>query len=384
MLKESHNNFITNKLKEISKKNQFRRIKTTERKRNNRVVRSFKKYISFSCNDYLSLSLHSKVINASVFGSKKYGAGAGASRLITGSNPLYDKLEKVLSKFKKTEASCVFGSGYLANIGVISSLSSKKDLILVDEYSHSSTFLGAKLTDSKVIKYKHNDMIDLEVKLRKYRQKYEKCLIVTEGIFSMDGDLSPQDQITIIKNRFNAFFILDDAHGLGVVGDGTGSDSLFKKNSVQIDVYVGTLSKSIGSYGGFVSGSKNLIRFLINRCRTQIYTTALPPSTLAASLEAIKIIKTNKNLIKKPLNNARYFCNLIGLDTPKSPIVPIILKDEKKSLNISEKLMEKGFLVGAIRPPTVPKNTSRLRLAFNAKHTKKQIQQLAKEIRKTI
>mgnify|MGYP001366895403 CR=1 FL=1 len=381
MFNANHNNFIKDKLKEISKKNQFRDIITTERKRYNQVFRGNKKYISFSCNDYLSLSLNRKVINASVKASKKYGAGAGASRLITGSNPLYNKLEVLLTKFKKVEACCIFGSGYLANLGVISALSSKDDLILIDELSHSSTYLGTKLTNSKIVKYQHNDMDDLEDKLEKYRKKYKKCSIITEGIFSMDGDISPQDKISKLSKKYNAFFILDDAHGLGVVGDGTGSNTIFKKENIKIDVYIGTLSKSIGSYGGFVCGSKHLINFLINRCRTQIYTTGLPPSVLAASIEAIKIIKLKKNLFKKPLKNARYFCDLIGFDDPESPIVPIIFKDEKKTLAIANYLMKKGFLVGAIRPPTVPANSSRLRLAFNASHTKNQIKELAKNIK---
>ena len=153
-------------------------------------------------------------------------------------------------------------------------------------------------------------------------------MILTEGVFSMDGDISPQEEISYLKNKYNALFILDDAHGLGVLGDGTGSNTVFKKN-IKVDVYVGTLSKSVGSYGGFICGKKSLIDFLVNRCRTQIYTTGLPPSVLAASIKGIKIILSSPNLIKKPLENARYFCNILGIRKPQSPIVPVIMKEEK-------------------------------------------------------
>ena len=191
----------------------------------------------------------------------------------------------------------------------------------------------------------------------------------------MDGDISPQDKITKLKKKYNAFFILDDAHGIGVLGDGSGSTSLFSK--VDIDICIGTLSKSLGSYGGFVCGRKNLIDFLINRCRTQIYTTGLPPSVLASSIKAIDIIKKNPKLINRPMDNARYFCEIFKLNKPKSNIVPIILGQEEKVIKTCKFLEKKGFIVGGIRPPTVPINTSRIRLAFSSSHTKKDIKKFS-------
>ena len=196
----------------------------------------------------------------------------------------------------------------------------------------------------------------------------------------MDGDIAPQEKITSLKKKYNAFFVLDDAHGIGVLGDGTGSSSLFHGKS-EVDICIGTLSKSIGSYGGFVCGKKNLIDFLINRCRTQIYTTGLPPSVLAASIKAIKIIINSPKLIKKPLENATYFSNLFGLKNPKSSIVPVILNHESRVINACKYLENKGILVGGIRPPTVPKNTSRLRIAFNSSHTKRNIEDLANNLK---
>ena len=377
------NTFIEKKLKEFSKKNQLRKIFNVRRFKSNVVDINNKKKISFSCNDYLSLSLNKEVINASLAAIKKYGVGAGASRLITGNNFLYSKLEEKIKNLKKVQGCCVFGSGFLANMGVIPALVNKNDLILIDELSHASTFLGAKLSGANIIKFNHNSVNDLEGKLRKYRKKYLKCLILTEGVFSMDGDISPQDEISVIKKKFNAYLLVDDAHGLGVLGDGSGSSSIFK-NKTHIDIYIGTLSKAVGAYGGFVCGNKKLIDFIINRCRTQIYTTGLPPGVLAACIKAIEIITNEKALIKKPLENAIYFCSQLGLTAPLSPIVPIIIGEEKKTIKISKILFNKGYLVSAIRPPTVPLNSSRLRIAFNAAHTKKQIKELASLIKKNL
>jgi len=380
MLFDNYQRFIKNKLKEISSKDQLRQLKTSKRNKNCCVINDNVELLSFACNDYLSLSTDRRLIEAAQKATIEYGTGSGASRLITGNNPLYQKLENDLRKMKKTEACIVFGSGFLANLGVISALANKNDLILIDSLSHSSSFMGTKLTEAKVIKYKHNCIIDLEKKLIKYRKKYQKCMILTEGVFSMDGDISPQEEIAYLKNKYNALFILDDAHGFGVLGDGTGSTSIFKKN-IKVDVYVGTLSKSLGSYGGFICGNKSLIEFLVNRCRTQIYTTGLPPAVLAASIRGIKIIKSSPNLIKKPLENAKYFCENIGLNKPQSPIVPVIMKEEKKVIDACDLLKKNGFLVGGIRPPTVPHGTARLRLAFNSSHSKVKIKELAQLIK---
>ena len=371
------NSFLNLKLKEISKNNQLRKVYEVHRKPKNKITIKGKSFISFSCNDYLSLSLNKSVINAAKTATSKFGVGAGASRLVTGNTTLYSILEEKIKKFKQTEACCVFGSGFLANIGVISSLMNKKDLIVLDELSHASTFLGAKLSGSRLLTFKHNNVEDLDKQLYKHRSSYNKCLILTEGVFSMDGDISPQDKISIIKRKYSASFMLDDAHGLGVIGNGTGSNSIFKKNKVDIDIYLGTLSKAVGAYGGFICGKKKLINFIINRCRSQIYTTGLPPSVLASCIKSLDIIKNNKNLIKKPLKNATVFCEMLDLRKPDSPIVPIIIGDEKKTLSLSKYLYNNNFIVGAIRPPTVPKNTSRLRVAFNSSHTKKQIKDLA-------
>ena len=368
--------YVDRKLKEISKNNQLRKLTEVRRKAKNNIIIKKKKLISFSCNDYLSLSINKEVINASKESILKYGVGSGASRLVTGNNELNTKLEKKIASFKKTPACCIFGRGFLANLGTIASLLNENDLVLIDELSHASAFLGVKLSKAKNVTFKHNDMNDLEKKLAKFRNSYNKCLILTEGVFSMDGDISPQDKISELKEEYQAQFMLDDAHGFGVLGDGSGSNSIFKKKP-KIDIYIGTLSKAVGAYGGFVCGSKKLIQFILNRCRTQIYTTGLPPGVLAASIKSVEIIKKNKKLVKRPLENARYFCRKIGLNEPYSPIVPIIMGEEKKALMLSNLLYKRGFMVSAIRPPTVPDNSSRLRIAFNASHTREHIRQLS-------
>ncbi len=378
------NIFINKKLKEISNNNQLRKTADVKRGKKNYISINNTNKISFSCNDYLSLSLNKEVINSANKATKKYGVGAGASRLITGNHFLYSILEDKIKKFKKVPACSVFGSGFLANIGVISAIMKKGDLIVLDEFSHASTFLGAKLSSAKVIKFKHNDEKNLENILIENRKNFNNCMILTEGVFSMDGDISPQEKISSIKKKYNALFLLDDAHGFGVLGNGSGSNTIFNKKKIDIDIYIGTLSKAIGAYGGFVCGNKNLIKFILNRCRSQIYTTGLPPGIIASCIKSIDIIKKNKKLIKKPLENAIYFSRLLERKLPVSPIVPIIIGDEKKTLTISKLLYKKGFLVGAIRPPTVPINTSRLRVAFNATHTKKQIEELAFIIKKNL
>ncbi len=383
MHKEILKKYITSKLKEISNKNQFRDLIVSDKKKDNIIIRNNKKLISFSCNDYLLLSKNKLVIKESINAAKKYGTGSGASKLITGYNPLNKVLEEKLAKIKNKESCAIFGSGYLANLGVISCLAKKNDLILIDEYSHSCSFMGSQLSGAKVILYKHNNISDLKEKITKYRKRYKNCYILSEGVFSMDGDLSPLDKISKIKHESNSILIIDDAHGFGVIGSGTGTDSFFNA-PINIDIYIGTLSKSIGSYGGYVCSDKKTISYFINRCRTQIYTTGLPPSVLAASIKALEIINTNKRLIKKPLDNANYFCNLMGFRPAMSPIVPIITHSEKKALSISKYLEHKGFLVGAIRPPTVPNGASRLRVAFNSGHTQTEIRRLTYLIKKAL
>ena len=368
------------KLLDIEHLSQKRHIVNTIRKNNSFVTRNKKKLISFSCNDYLGLSQNSEVIEAGIKAIKKYGAGSGASRLVSGNNFLYEKLEQLLASFKNGEAACVFGSGYLTNTGVIPALTTNKDLLIFDELSHSSTNIGIKLSRSKAIKFKHNDMNHVEELLKQHRKKYISCFLLSEGVFSMDGNRGKIKELAYLANKYDASIILDDAHGFGVLGKGRGSQ--YELNPIpEILIQIGTLSKAIGSYGGFVVAPKAIIELLQNKARSLIYTTALPPSILASAIKSLEIIKRKKTLVNKPLDNAKLFCKLAGLPEPESSIITIILKSENKAIEASELLEKYGYYISAIRPPTVPVNTSRLRLTFSASHQKKDIKNLSKLIK---
>ena len=368
------------KLSEIKSLSQKRQLISTKRQNNSVVIRNYKTLISFSCNDYLGLSQNAQVIEASIKAIKKYGSGSGASRLVSGNNPLYEKLERLLANFKNGEAACVFGSGYLTNSGIIPSLTSNKDLLLFDELSHASTNIGIKLSNARSIKFKHNNLNHVEILLKKYRKKYKSCFLLTEGVFSMDGDRGKIKELAYLAKKYDASIILDDAHGFGVLGNGKGSQ--YELDPVpEILIQMGTLSKAVGSYGGFVIAPKIIIDLLHNKARSLIYTTALPPSILASAIKAIEIIQSRKSLVIKPYENAKLFCKIAGLPVPESSIVSIILKSEKNAINASKLLENNGYYVSAIRPPTVPINTSRLRFTFSAAHKKQDILNLSKLVK---
>ena len=362
-----------NKLEEVAS---FRKLKTTHRVAEAQSHQAGKSLISFSCNDYLGLSHHPTLLEKANEAARLYGTGAAASRLITGNYPLLEELEEKLAKLKNTQACLVFGSGFLANIGLIPALAGSDDLILVDELAHACLNSGARLSGAKVIRFKHNDYADLENHLTAHRKSSSKCLILTDTVFSMDGDLAPLPALQDIANRYDSWLITDDAHGIGVIGAGRGGGFAFDP-PVVADVQMGTLSKALGSYGGYVCGSQKLIDLLVNRARSFVYSTGLPPMSTAAALAALEIIEQDPTLVDKPLAYARQFCDRVGISTPQSPIIPVIFGDNDTVMAVSEKLANEGFLVSAIRPPTVPDNTARLRIAFNASHKTADIDRLA-------
>ncbi len=371
------------KLENIAKLNQKRELIDSYRTTDSIIIRNKKKLISFCCNDYLGLTQNKDVIKASISATKKYGVGAGASRLVSGNHELYRKLENSIAKYKGEEAACVFGSGFLTNVGLIPVIASSKDLIIYDELSHASTNLGIKLSNAKILKFSHNNIKEIDLILKNKRKKYRNCFLLTEGVFSMDGDRSLLKEIILLSKKYKFSIILDDAHGFGVLGNGKGS--LYEiKPTPKIFIQMGTLSKSIGSYGGFITGSKKLIELIHNKARSLIYTTGLPPATIAASLKSMEIISKNNNLTKIPLNKAKLFCKILNLPIPESCIVTINLKKEQIALKASNYLEKNGFYVGAIRPPTVPINSSRLRFTFTALHKDKDIINLANLVKNVI
>jgi 8-amino-7-oxononanoate synthase len=295
---------------------------------------------------------------------------------VTGNHPLYAPLEQRLADLKGTEDAVVFGSGYLANVGVIPALVGPEDLIVMDEHCHSCLFAGATLAKSHVIRFAHNDAAQAEALLAEHRTQHRHCLLLTEGVFSMDGDRAPLPELLARAQRHDAWLMTDDAHGLGVVCDGRGS-GFVDGVPLEIPLQMGTLSKAVGTYGGYVCTSRAVADLLRNRARSLIYTTGLPPGVVAAATKALEIIACDPALVAKPLANAAAFAAALKLPRPQSAIVPIVLGTPERAVQASEALEERGFLVVAIRPPTVPEGTARLRVTFSAAHSAADVEGLA-------
>jgi 8-amino-7-oxononanoate synthase len=345
--------------------------------------RGGRRLLSFSCNDYLNLSCHPKVIKAAVVAAKRYGVGAGASRLVTGNHPLYAELERRLAQLKWTAAACVFGSGYLANTGIIPALVGPEDLIVADELSHACIHAGAKLSGAAVFRYRHCDVVHAETLLAANRAKYRRALIATDGVFSMDGDLAPLPQLTELGHRFDGWLLADDAHGLGVIGGGRGS-AFAERTAGDVPLQMGTLSKAVGGYGGYLCGSQPVIDLMRTRARTFIYSTGLPPPVVGAAIAALDVIASDPDYAALPLRKAQLFARALNLPEPQSAIVPLVLKETEAVLAAAQVLEDAGFLVVPIRPPTVPNGTARLRFAFTAQHPDTEIERLAAAVRERV
>jgi 8-amino-7-oxononanoate synthase len=348
--------------------------------------RAGRRLLSFSCNDYLNLSQHPEIVAAAIDAIKRYGVGAGASRLVTGNHPLYDELETRLARLKGTEAACVFGSGYLANTGIIPAVAGPGDLILVDELAHACIHAGAKLSGAQFHLYRHCDSNHAETLLVQHRAGKKRALIATDGVFSMDGDIAPLAALSALARRFDAWLLSDDAHGLGVVGGGRGSAFANGGAHSPIDVplQAGTLSKAVGAYGGYLCASRAVIELMRTRARTFIYSTGLPPAIVAAAIAALELIERDKAYAGEPLRKARLFTRALNLPEAQSAIVPVIVGDAAAALAASDVLCDHGFLVIAIRPPTVPAGTARLRFAFTARHEDGDVARLAEIVRRQV
>jgi 8-amino-7-oxononanoate synthase len=344
--------------------------------------RDGRRLLSFSCNDYLNLSQHPEVIAAAIHATARYGVGAGASRLVTGNHPLYAELEGRLARLKGSDAACVFGSGYLANTGIIPALAGSDDLILFDEFSHACIHAGAKLSGAAVHLYRHCDIEHAETLLSAHRAGKKRALIATDGVFSMDGDLAPLAALAQLAARFDAWLLCDDAHGFGVVGGGRGST--FANGEADVPLQMGTLSKAVGAYGGYLCASRAVIDLMQTRARTFIYSTGLPAGVIAAATAALDVIERDPAYTALPLRKARLFTRALNLPEAASAIVPVIIGDADAALAASELLRDEGFLVVAIRPPTVPAGTARLRFAFTAQHPDADIERLADVVRRRV
>ena len=355
--------FAAGRLADLEAQGLRRELRPTTRAADAVAVRDGWTLISFCDNDYLGLSTHPRVTEAAALAVREHGAGAGASRLVTGDHPLNHALEERIAHLKGLPAARLFGSGYLANLGVIPVLAGPGDFIVMDELVHSCLHAGAKLSGAEVRLFAHNDVEEATRLVRNWRGR---ALVVTETVFSMDGDLAPLDGLAAACKAHGAWLMTDDAHGFGVV---------------EIDnpapIQMGTLSKAVGSYGGYVAGPAAFIDLLANRARSFVYTTGLPPSVLAGALAALDVMAEEPDRGKACLANARLFGALIGQPKVESAIVPVILGDAARTMAASDRLAAEGFLVSAIRPPTVPEGTARLRFTFSASHRESDIRRLA-------
>jgi 8-amino-7-oxononanoate synthase len=335
------------------------------------VKRNGRRLISFCCNDYLNLTHHPAVKRAAVEAIERYGAGAAASRLVTGNHPLYRALERRLAAAKHAGDAIVFGSGYLANISIVPALGGPGDLVLSDELAHSCLHAGARLSGAKRLVFRHNDLDHAETLLRRYRGTHGTCLILTDHVFSMDGDLAPLAALGWLSRAHDAWLLADDAHGIAILPPPDPTD---------VPLQMGTLSKALGSYGGYLAAAAPVVELLHSRARAFVYTTGLPPASIAAALAALDLIEADPTWAASPLAKAKGFARRLGLKVPQSQIVPLIVGSSDTAVTASEKLAELGFLVAAIRPPTVPAGTARLRVTFTAGHSDAQVAALADAI----
>lgn len=347
-----------------------------------------RRLINFASNDYLGLAGDDRLIQAAMAATKEFGTGATGSRLLSGHRDLHQQLELAIANLKQTEDALVFSSGYLANLGAIVSVVGKRDLILSDKYNHSSLKNGAALSGATALEYSHCNLEDLTAKLEQNRARYRKCLIITDSVFSMDGDLCPLPQLLALAGKFNCMVLVDEAHATGVFGvSGAGCAEHFGCTGTPL-IQVGTLSKALGSLGGYVAGSAALIDFLRNRAPTWIYTTALTPADAAAALEAVRIVQQEPERRVRLRQNIETFkyCAITNHQLPisnsLSPIFSLPLKDAASALTVGSKLKEMGIFAAAIRPPTV--SVSRIRISLMATHELAHLQQLVEALEEVL
>lgn len=358
----------------------YRSVQTLQGRSGATVQLDGREVINFASNDYLGLTGDERLIQAAIAATKEYGTGSTGSRLLTGHRQLHQQLERAIASLKQTEEALVFSSGYLANIGTIAALVGKRDLILADQYNHSSLKNGAILSGAVVVNYAHSDIEDLKTQLAQHRQHHRRCLIVTDSVFSMDGDLCPLPEILAIAEHFSCMVLVDEAHATGVLGaNGAGCVEHFGCTG-QTLIQVGTLSKALGSLGGYVAGSSVLIDFLRNRAPSWIYTTGLSPADTAAALEAVQIVQQEPERRAKVNNNVDTLKHLmqrlpqLKLLPSESPILCVKQASATDALTTGEKLKAAGIFAPAIRPPTVP--TSRIRISVMATHELSHLHQL--------
>lgn len=380
-------NYLENLVQELKDDKVYRKLPINYGPIQGVINLNGKEVTNLSSNNYLGLANHPRLKKAAIEAVEKYGVGAGSVRTIVGNQDLLEELETVLAEFKEEEAVTCFQSGFNCNMGTIQAIVQKGDLIISDELNHASIIDGIRLSRADKKIYRHSDMDHLEEILKSERNNYNNVLIITDGVFSMDGDLAKLPEIVKLAKKYNALTYVDDAHGSGVLGrSGRGTVDYFNLHG-QVDFIIGTLSKAIGVVGGYVASKKIVKEWLLHRGRPLLFSTALPPSATAATIEAVKILMETEDYTKKLWDNAHYFkqgLKNLGFDIGKSetPITPVMIGDEAKTMEFSKKLLENGVFVSAIVFPTVPKQTGRLRCMLSAEHTKENLDQALKVFEK--
>jgi glycine C-acetyltransferase/8-amino-7-oxononanoate synthase len=371
---------IEDRLAEITGRGLYRRMRCVSGPQGPRVLLDGKPVLLLCSNNYLGLADHPRVREAAAEAAMRYGAGSGASRLVSGNMTIHRRLEKQLAEFKGSEACVLFGSGYLANAGVVSALAREGDIVFSDALNHASIIDGCRLARAETFVYRHLDVDHLEWGLRQAEGR--GSLIVTDGVFSMDGDVAPLAEIVELAQRYDARVMVDEAHGTGVLGtDGRGAVAAAGLDG-EVDVIVGTLGKALGSYGAYVCCEHAMAKYLINTARTLIFSTALPPPAVAAAMASLGLLREQPRRVEKLQRNGAVLRAALaerGVPAPagETPIVPLIVGDATDAVDACERALELGVFAQAIRPPTVPAGSSRLRLAVMASHTKSELREAA-------
>ncbi|WP_319370195.1 8-amino-7-oxononanoate synthase [uncultured Ilyobacter sp.] len=374
---------IKEKLISLKGEGLFREIKNIEKLEGKYIWMEGEKYLDFSSSNYIGFRDDDRIIEAAKDALEKYGMGSGASRVVVGTATLYKELEELIASEKRKEAALLFNSGYDANLGIISTILGKNDVVFCDKLNHASIYDGIVLSGAKMIRFRHNDMKDLESKLKMFRKGYQRALIVVDSVFSMDGDKADLREIVRLKKKYDVTLMIDEAHGGGVLGEnGLG---LAEEMDVleEVDINMGTFSKAYGSQGAYVAASKEVIDYLINHCRSLIYTTSIPPVVIGASLEAMKLTKGEKvrrEHLKYIGDYLRSRLKEAEIDTLESTtqIVPVVVGDNDETLGLSIFLRDHGIMAPAIRKPTV--TTPRIRISLSSNHSKEDIDFLVETV----
>ncbi len=382
------NIYIKQQLQQVKADNLYRTRQIVEGTSSTQPVVSGQQVLAFCSNDYLGLSDHPEVCSAFIQAVKDYGVGSGSAHLVLGHTKAHHQLEERLADFCKTERALLFSTGYMANMGVISALTDKNDLIVEDKLNHASLIDGAQLSNAKLVRYNHLDANHLQKRVES--NQAGKTLIATDGVFSMDGDVAPLESILEVAKANNAITLVDDAHGVGVTGL-TGRGTIEEQNidPSDVDILLGTLGKGFGTAGAFVAASEDMVEFLIQKARTYIYTTAMPAAVALATIKSIDLIESEswrREHLQNLIIRFRTRAQQLGLNLMDSitPIQPILIGDTVKAVEISNSLKQQGVIVTAIRPPTVPKGTARLRVTFSANHTEQHVDQLLDALQRSI